>query len=152
MAIVTDGLPGEGTLLQLLTTPPTTYTTIANVDEIDGFEVGADAIDKFGLGDVVKKRRKSLMIDPGELSLKLRVDPSNAVHKSIYTKTIASDPAADDTFKIVFKDGNATPAFATFNGFFTKYKLTGMKEGENVIVESTVQVNTVPVMTEGTSP
>jgi hypothetical protein len=150
MAEITDGLPGEGTLLQMKVS--TTYTTIANVDEVDGFEISADAIDKFGLGDVLKKRRKSLMIDPGELSLKMRVDPNLALHQSIYDKTIASDPAADDDFKIIFKDGNTTPAFVTFTGFFTKYKLTGMKEGENVVVESTIQVNSVPDFTDGTSP
>jgi hypothetical protein len=147
---MSEARPAEGTDFQMKIA--SVFTSIGGVVEIDGFSVKAEAVPITVLKDVLVRRRKSRQPDPGTLSLKLNVDPNDPIHQSIYEKTITSTPDPDDEFKMIFVDDETTPAFATFLGFFTEYKLTNFKGTENAMAECELQLNSLPAFTEGVTP
>jgi hypothetical protein len=148
MSTVYDALPGDGTQLQWMTGSPAAYASLGRVEEIDGLEQSVTAIKKTYLGSTQHEYRPSRLGDPGKLSGKIQYNPNDPNLAAIYSRISA--PGTVDQFKIIFNDGDTTPANATFTGFFTKWKLTGMKVESLVIAEFEIQLNVFPTVTVGT--
>jgi hypothetical protein len=58
-------------------------------------------------------------------------------------------PGPIDDFMIVFNDDFTTHATAAFSGFYTSFKMNGMKNQENLGADLEIKVTTAVVITPG---
>jgi hypothetical protein len=139
--------PGEGTLLQVSIS--STFTTVAEVVEIDGPGVMVEAIDSTILTGPLIISRPSRFPEPDKLTVKIYFDPNDTITQALFVTDI-STPKAIQAYKIVFNDQNTTHAIATFSGYITSFKLNGLKVKSNLGADVELQLTTLITFTAGT--
>jgi hypothetical protein len=140
-------LPGEGTLFQVEIA--STYTTVAQVIEVTGPETMVAAIDKTVLTSTLIITRPSKLPNPDKCSLKIYFDGNDNNTQILITGDVTT-PGTIRNFKIVFVDGDTTPQCVTFSGYFTSFKLNGLKVEENVGADVEIKPTTVFTFVPGT--
>jgi len=141
---------GEGTVLKVESdTTPGTFSTIAQVTEIDGPEVLVEAIDNTAMESGLITTRPSYFPEPDKLSLKVWFDPNDTdTHKNFVTDY--TQPRTVRNYQLEFNDDNTTHAHATFHAYQTSFKLTGMKVKSNLEADVELKLTDLPVFTPGT--
>jgi hypothetical protein len=140
--------PGEGTLLQVKIS--TTFTTIAEVYDVDGPAVMVEAIDNSTVAGILITKRPSRQPEPDKMTVKVWFDPSDTITQALIVTDISA-PATIELFQITFNDQYTTHALANFSGFFTSFKLNGMKNKSNLGADVEIQLTTLIVFTPGTT-
>ena len=139
-------LPGEHTKLQWKVA--STYVDVAQLLAVK-FPGGAvESVSTTGLAAAAKTYRPGLIPEVGEVTFKINFDPNHTDHRSLASRVVT--PAIDD-WKIIYVDGNTTPANDQFFGFITKFELNEV-EGEssvNVEADITIQVTGIVTRTAG---
>lgn len=139
-------IPGEGSYLQVAIS--STQTTIAQIYEVDGPEILVEAIDKTALNSGLIITRPSKFPEPDKVSFKIWYDPNDTVTQELITTDIQA-PGTIEAFQIVFNDSHGTHAMATFSGFFTSFKLNGMKVKSNIGADVEIKLTTILTITVG---
>lgn len=147
MPIIFDVTPGEGTQFQWKA-GGAAFVALGKVEEIDGIESSVASIKKTHLGSTLHEKRPSRIGDPGKVSGKILFNPSDPNLAIIYSRLTSPGPI--DSFKVTFNDGDTTPANATFDGFFTKWKVTDIKVESNILADFEIELTDFPVYTAGT--
>jgi hypothetical protein len=116
---------GYRVLIKRLTTPPSTYTMIANVADLSGPSIESEQIEVSHRADGVPtnmwRRYVSGMKDGGEVTFTLIFDPDDPTHDptlptSMYGLAVSGEP---DTFQIDFPGQGADRTTATFDAYVT---------------------------------
>lgn len=143
---MSNTIAGEGTLLQFKNS---TFVTVGRVEEIDGPEGKVTSVKKTHTASTIQEYRPGKKPDMGTLTFKFQLDPADTVHAIL--KGRVDTPGTVDDWKLIYNDGQTTPASSTFSGFVTKYKQTGMGADEkNLMGELEVQLTTVTTFVAGT--
>lgn len=106
-----------------------TWTTVAQIAEIDGFDMSVETEDSTDLSSTARTHEPTLP-DFGTLSGKLRHDPDDSTHQAMVA--LIASPARKN-WRVNYTD--STPTVGTFNGSLVKYKIgnitpTGFLEAE----------------------
>lgn len=133
-------IPGEGTIFQIAIA--STPTTVGQVHEIDGPNIQVKAIPNANLLSTAMTTRPSHLPTPEKMTIKLWQDINDATVQKIF-RDRANVPGTIDDFTLKFNDGDTTASKATFSGFVTSYKTTGIKNEENVSADIEIQVTTI---------
>jgi hypothetical protein len=99
------------------TATPTTFTAIANVKDFTGLDGSASEIDVTNLDSTAKEFRLGLT-DPGQFSMNIDYDDSNAGHQALRAKQISG---VLTPFKVLFLNADVI----TFSGYVKKMTLSG---------------------------
>lgn len=99
------------------TATPVTFTNIANMKDFSGFDGSASEIDVTNLDSTAKEFRLGLT-DPGQFTINIDYDSSNAGHVALRAKQVSG---VLSNFKLTLPNTNVV----TFNGFVKKFSLAG---------------------------
>jgi hypothetical protein len=143
---VTDH-PAHGTLLQLKIT--STFTTIGLRAEIGGMEPELKTRDVTHLDSTYVTKRATLP-DLGKLSFKLWFDPNDTVTHTVLRAKIYTPPAAPDEWKLIYNDGDTTPANDDFKGILTKFTVTPGGPMDTVTADCEIELTDLFTPTAGT--
>lgn len=141
-----NDLPGYGTKLQI--TISSTLTDIPQTFEIswDGFSVAERNPTALASGHV---RKKPGLPNYGEVKFKVWYDPNDATHILIRDR-VKTPSQTLDTFKLIYNDGDTTPANAIFTGFIKDFNQSGVEpESGTLEFEATIAVDGVTSFTAG---
>jgi hypothetical protein len=133
-------LPGEGTLLQIESVTPGTYTTIGQRVSIGGPGISVEPVETTHLDSTWKAFRPSKVPDGGEVSMQLEYDPEDAVH-IIILGHLTTPPTTLPNWRIVFNNGTGTRKHYQFAGFPTEWSPTGMEVEGNLLADVTIKVS-----------
>lgn len=114
-------LKTKGTLLQKQIA--TVYTTIAQRVKLDGPDASMGDTELTDLDSTMVQTGPTL-VDPGTFSGTLWYDPNETTHIMMTTDLLAG---TSNQYKLVYPDGDTTPANVPFTGFVSKFKPTGME-------------------------
>jgi len=109
-----------GTLLQVSISG--TYTTIAQRASIEPAAVEIDMKETTELDSTFVERRPTLP-DPGDLMVKVWLDPNDVGHKYLRDSNAAASSTAE-SFKLIFP--SSPTSTATFAGYVQSYKPGGI--------------------------
>ncbi len=113
-------IKGLGTLLQVLISG--TYTTVTQRASIEPASVDIDMKEVTDL-DATYVERGPTLPDPGELGLKVWLDPNDPTHQYLSNSNAVASSTAE-SFKLIFQ---STPARTrSFNGYVKTYKEGGV--------------------------
>lgn len=134
---------GEGTLLQISIS--SSFVTVAQRTTIGGPKATVASIPTTNLDSTSKTYRPSRQPDSGELDLHVFVDPNDTnSHQTLMSRVVPQGSITTappvDSWKLIFNDGNTTPANATFSGFLTAFELDGMEEEQNLGANITIKL------------
>lgn len=131
----------EGVKLEVdkTTIPGATWTTLAEITEIDLPSESVPALDKTVLADSSRRFRAGLH-DPGDVGFSFNFDPDNADHIWLQSQMTARTERA---WRITIPvDGATTNAWTcTFPGFLTEFAPTASGVDEFVTASVTVKVS-----------
>ena len=147
MAARTGGLPGLGTNLQMKVS--STFTSIGEIVKIEGPDAVLGLRETTVLSSSAKAYRPTLP-DYGKAKFTVHWDPDDSLHLSLLTK-ITSPVSTPDEFKLIFVDGDTTPANVDFKGFLMSFKLKGMEEKGTLEADLEIQITDVFTPTAGTA-
>ena len=99
------------------TATSTTFTNVANVKDFSGFDGSASEIDVTNLDSTAKEFRLGLT-DPGQFTINIDYDNSNAGHIALRSKQVSGILS---NFKLTLPNTNVI----TFSGFVKKFALAG---------------------------
>jgi len=125
-------VPGKGTTLSHGIA--TVFTVIAQRASIDGPDAKVGSQKTTDLDSTVEEYRPTLP-DPGELSMSLWWDPSQATHELL--TTLWTTPTIE-AWKVTY--ANALPSVCTFNGFLVGFKPGGMTPDGYLTAEVKIQL------------
>jgi hypothetical protein len=145
-AVDANVIPGENTLLQVQIAA--TFTTIAQVTEIEGPEVLVEAIDSTAINTGLIITRPSRFPEPDTITLKIWFDPNDTNTQILFIQDTTA-PGTIQSYKLQFNDGQTTKASAAFSGFTTSFKLNGMKVKSNLGADVEIKLRDLPVYTAG---
>lgn len=118
---------GYRTLLKRLTTPPTTYTSVAQVGDLDGPQLISDQIEVSHRSDGnpanMWRRYVAGMKDGGEVTFTLIFDPDDPTHDptlatSMYAQGMDGTPAG---YQIDFPGAGTKRTTASFQAYVTNW-------------------------------
>lgn len=115
--------PGSGTAT------PVTFTNVANVKDFSGFDGSASEIDVTNLDSTAKEFRLGLT-DPGQFSINIDYDNTNAGHVALRAKQVSG---VLSSFKLTLPNTNVV----TFSGFVKKFSLAG---GVDAVAKTSVDI------------
>lgn len=125
-------IKGAGTLFQARISG--TYTTIGQRTSISGPELSISTLEVTDLDSLAREYRP-LLPDSGKITMKAWYDPNDSTMTTLQGWVLA--PAVQQ-WKLVF---NSSPARnATFDGFLTKFNLSGMEVDGYVEVDIEIQI------------
>lgn len=108
---------------------PTTFTNVANVKDYSGFDGSASEIDVTNLDSVAKEFRLGL-VDPGQFTINIDYDNTNAGHVALRAKQVSGVLC---NFKLTLPNTNVI----TFTGFVKKFSLAG---GVDAVAKTSVDI------------
>ena len=130
-------VPGRGTLLSLWIA--SAYVLVGQRLELDGPDMSTEMIDDTDL-DGTQVSYFAGIPDVGKFSIKLFFNPNNTTHQAIQTLALTVQTAPSQ-WKLAWNDGSTTtPANFVFYAYLSKFKPTGMKQGEMLQAEIELQV------------
>lgn len=139
---------GEGTTLSIKISAA--FVVLGQIHEIDGPNVTVKAVPNANLSSTVMTTRPSHLTTPEKFTAKMWFDPSDTAGQGVLVGR-ANTPGVVDDWKVIFvNDGNTTPATGTFSGFVTSFKVTGIKNEENIGADVEIQLTTIVTYTAGT--
>jgi hypothetical protein len=106
-----------------------TFTNIANIKTFSGFDGAASEIDKTNLDSLAKEFMLGIT-DPGQFSIEIDYDNTNAAHAALRAKQVSS---ALSNFKMTLPNANVV----TFTGYVKKFSLAG---GVDAIAKTSVGI------------
>lgn len=137
---------GYRVLLKRLTTPPSTFTVIAQVVDLSGPQLQSDQIEVSHRADGVAanmwRRYVAGMKDGGEVSFQVIFDPDEATHDpTLATSLYALGASGDaDTFQIDFPGAGTDRTTATFDAYVTNFDVDAPLE-DGLTAEVTLKVS-----------
>ena len=143
MAVV----PGEGTLMQIESATPGTYTTIGQVLSITGPAPSVAAVETTNLASTRHTYRPSKIPESGEVTFQIQSDPNDA---TVIILQGLMDAPASKNWRIISADGLTTPSKDQFSGFLTAWNRSGQEVESNVIVDATIKISGAITRTAGT--
>jgi hypothetical protein len=128
-------LESQGATLAIsVGTSPTSFTTIANVIDINGPGGSASVIDITNLASVAREKRMGLP-DEGQVTFNVQLDPDNATHQAVRD---ARKNRTECQFRVTLTD--STPTTLTFNGFVLNFSVS-LAVDDVVKASITIEVN-----------
>jgi hypothetical protein len=140
-------IPCEGTIFQVESATPGTYTTIAAATGIGANEPEVAEVPKTTLASTRKEYRPGKIPDEGTIDFTIWYDPNDATHQSLYTFWAAG---TTKNWKVKYNDGLTTNASETFAGFITKPSRGEIADEENVSLTVTIRITGSVTRTAGT--
>lgn len=139
-------LAGLGTVLQIKISG--SYVTIPCVQDIswDGYE---RAMREVTCLTSTSRKFRPAILDFGEVSATIFYDPNDTTHQALVTK-LTTPPASPDEFKLIYVDGNTTPANVLFKGYITQFPITGIEIEGSVESQIAIKVTDLVTHTAGT--
>lgn len=126
-----------------------TFTDIPKTSEIEFGGFGVAERNPTALADG-RVRKKPGLPNYGELKFKVFYDPNDSTHQLLRDRVKTPTQTLDE-FKIVYADGNTTPAFAHVKGFVKAFDFkSGDPEKGTNEVDVTVAIDDVTAFTAGT--
>lgn len=144
-----NDLPGMGSKFQVKIS--STFTDVPGLHDIEW--PGRSVAERNPTGNAsANVRKKPGMPNLGEIKFKFWFDPNDATHQYIRTKVSTATPnQAQDEVKLIYADGNTTPANANVKGFFKGWEEGGFDpEAGTVSVDCTFAVDTLVAYNAGT--
>jgi hypothetical protein len=138
--------PGEGTTLGYSTTNGS-YTTLANVTKIKPPGGKVPEVSTTYLGSSNKTFRPGKIPEAGEVTLSLNRDTTSAGH--ILLRTLVGTPAVY-FFKVIYNDGQTTPANDIFQGFITALEPGDVEDETNLTDDVTIRITGAVTFSAGT--
>lgn len=111
------------------TATPVTFTAIANLHDFSGFDGSASEIDVTNMSSTAKEFRLGLT-DPGQFSINIDYDGSNAGHVALRAKQVSG---ALTPFQLTLPNTSVI----TFSGFVKKFSLAG---GVDAVAKTAVDI------------
>jgi hypothetical protein len=108
---------------------PVTYTNVANMKDFSGFDGSASEIDVTNMDSTAKEFRLGLT-DPGQFSINIDYDNTNAGHVALRAKQVSGILS---NFKLTLPNTNVI----TFTGFVKKFSLAG---GVDAVAKTAVDI------------
>lgn len=137
---------GYRVLLKRLTTPPSTYTTMAQVGDLSGPSIDSEQIEVSHRsdGDPANMWRRYVagMKDGGEVTFTLIFDPDEPTHDPTLTTSLyalAASGDADD-FRLDYPGQGADRTFADFSAYVTNMDFDSPLE-DGLTAEVTLKVS-----------
>lgn len=106
-----------------------TFTPIANIKDFSGFDGSASELDVTNLDSTAKEFRTGLT-DPGQFSINIDYDDTNAGHQALRARQIS---AVVSSFKLTLP----TADVITFSGYVKKFTLAG---GVDAVAKTAVDI------------
>ncbi len=131
MAVVN---PALGTTLGFDQTTPGTYVTLGNVMSI-GSDREFGSVETTNLGST-KKTYRATILDGGEISFEVELDPGDSAHAALETSFLAG---TTHLWKITYTD--TAHATDIITGFITKYSTSAGGPEENLTASFTVKAD-----------
>jgi Lambda phage tail tube protein, TTP len=125
---------GYRTLLKRLTTPPSTYTMVAQVEDLDGPQLESKQIEVSHRADGVPsnmwRRYVSGMKDGGQVKFSVVFDPDDPTHDPTLTDSLYAIGAAGtpSDFMIDFPGAGTDRTTAKFSAYVTNFDATSKLE------------------------
>ena len=113
------------------TATPTTYTAVANVKTMNGFDGAASEIDVTNLSSTAKEKRLGL-VDNGAISLGIHQNNGDAGQAAVRARQV--DGVATN-FKVILPSGSLPTA--SFSGFVKKFSTS---VGVDAVVDASVDI------------
>lgn len=137
---------GYRVLLKRLTTPPSTYTAVANVADLNGPQLISDQIEVSHRADGVPanqwRRYVAGMKDGGEITFTLIFDPDDPTHDptlttSMYAQGVAGTPSG---YQVDFPGAGTARTTASFQAYVTNWDTSAPLE-DGVSADVTLKVS-----------
>lgn len=139
-------IKGKGTKLQ--TKVATVWTDIANRVKISP-PAPQPKFDEITDLDSTYVERAPVIVDLQTVSLTGFFSPNDTLTNTLRGEALSPSTTARE-FKVVYTDGNTTPANDTFSGFVSKFAPTGVERDKFLQYELEIQCNEAMAFTAGT--
>ena len=131
-------LIGEGTLFQIESETPGTFTTIGQRVSISGPSRSVESVDETDLDSAAVRRRPDTIPDSGEVSLEIFWDPGDATH-TILEELMAVPENVN--WRLVFNNRTGSRPHRAFSGHLTGFDASGMEKGSDLMASLTIAID-----------
>jgi hypothetical protein len=140
-------IPAENTVLSISDSALTTFTQIANILDVEPPGGVVASVSTTGLNSATKTSRPGKIPDSGSIAFRIAYNPNQATHQTL--TGLLAVPAIRK-FKVVYNDGDTTPANDQFLGYITEFKPDKAEDEKNIEADLTVVITGAVTRTPGT--
>lgn len=141
-------LPGLGTKLQCKPVSSGSYVDIPQIISIEASGIDNGQRNPTTL-DSAFVEKKPTILDCGELAVNIAFDPNDSVH--IHLRSACSAKSTGLDYKLVFADGNTTPAMMEVKGYNQSFEIAGMETDGTLEATITIPLTSFVAMSSGSS-